>query len=229
MPTVRTRCGACSSSAPPRSRSRSRRRCSSPRSASSRPSSAPTRAGSRGCSPRYLLAAAVATPIAGRLGDMFGKRRMLVLSLVVVRRSARRSPRSATRSRSWSSAARCRASAAASSRSASGSSATSSRASASRQHRPDLGDLRHRRRRRPGRRRADRRPPLLPLDLLAGRDHRRARRGRDPASGCPSRPSARRAGSTSAARCCSASDSCCRCSRSRAPTTGAGARRRRSG
>lgn len=29
----------------------------------------------------YLLAAAVATPIAGRLGDMFGKRRMLVLSL----------------------------------------------------------------------------------------------------------------------------------------------------
>ena len=31
----------------------------------------------------YLLAAAVATPIAGRLGDMFGKRRMLVLSLVL--------------------------------------------------------------------------------------------------------------------------------------------------
>jgi EmrB/QacA subfamily drug resistance transporter len=30
----------------------------------------------------YLLAAAVATPVAGRLGDMFGKRRMLVLSLV---------------------------------------------------------------------------------------------------------------------------------------------------
>ena len=31
----------------------------------------------------YLLAAAVATPIAGRLGDMFGKRRLLVLSLVM--------------------------------------------------------------------------------------------------------------------------------------------------
>src|SRR5215213_7867917 len=31
----------------------------------------------------YLLAAAVSTPIAGRLGDMFGKRRMLVLSLVL--------------------------------------------------------------------------------------------------------------------------------------------------
>ena len=31
----------------------------------------------------YLLAAAVATPVAGRLGDMFGKRRMLVLSLLL--------------------------------------------------------------------------------------------------------------------------------------------------
>jgi EmrB/QacA subfamily drug resistance transporter len=30
----------------------------------------------------YLVAAAVATPLVGRLGDMFGKRRMLVLSLV---------------------------------------------------------------------------------------------------------------------------------------------------
>src|SRR5215203_1775811 len=30
----------------------------------------------------YLLAAAVSTPIAGRLGDMFGKRRLLVLSLL---------------------------------------------------------------------------------------------------------------------------------------------------
>jgi EmrB/QacA subfamily drug resistance transporter len=31
----------------------------------------------------YLLTAAVATPLVGRLGDMFGKRRMLVVSLVV--------------------------------------------------------------------------------------------------------------------------------------------------
>jgi EmrB/QacA subfamily drug resistance transporter len=31
----------------------------------------------------YLLTAAVATPLIGRLGDMFGKRRMLVVSLVV--------------------------------------------------------------------------------------------------------------------------------------------------
>jgi MFS family permease len=63
----------------------------------------------------YLLAAAVATPIAGRLGDMFGKRRLLVLSLVGFGVA---SP--AESSRAW---------AAASSRSASGSSATSSRAS----------------------------------------------------------------------------------------------------
>src|SRR5438067_10177821 len=32
----------------------------------------------------YLLSASVATPIVGRLGDMFGKKRMLVLTLVVV-------------------------------------------------------------------------------------------------------------------------------------------------
>ena len=31
----------------------------------------------------YLLAAAVCTPIFGRLGDMFGKRRLLVISLSV--------------------------------------------------------------------------------------------------------------------------------------------------
>ena len=31
----------------------------------------------------YLLAAAVCTPIFGRLGDMFGKRRLLVISLGV--------------------------------------------------------------------------------------------------------------------------------------------------
>src|SRR6476660_2787026 len=31
----------------------------------------------------YLLTAAVATPLVGRLGDMFGKRRMLVVSLGV--------------------------------------------------------------------------------------------------------------------------------------------------
>ena len=42
----------------------------------------------------YLLAASVATPIAGRLGDMFGKKRMLVLALVALsRRHPRRSAR----------------------------------------------------------------------------------------------------------------------------------------
>ena len=81
----------------------------------------------------YLLAAAVATPIAGRLGDMFGKRRLLVASLGVFAFGlGSPSRRSATRSGSSSPAACCRASAAASSRSASGSSATSSRARRSR-------------------------------------------------------------------------------------------------
>jgi MFS family permease len=31
----------------------------------------------------YLLSAAVCTPLLGRLGDMFGKRRMLVVALVL--------------------------------------------------------------------------------------------------------------------------------------------------
>ena len=76
----------------------------------------------------YLLAAAVCTPVFGRLGDMFGKRRLLVDRAAASSPPARSSPRSARRSRSSSPAASCRASAAASSRSASGSSATSSRA-----------------------------------------------------------------------------------------------------
>ena len=32
----------------------------------------------------YLLSASVATPIVGRLGDMFGKKRMLVVTLAIV-------------------------------------------------------------------------------------------------------------------------------------------------
>ena len=42
----------------------------------------------------YLLAASVATPIAGRLGDMFGKERVLVVVLIAlaVGTSSRRSP-----------------------------------------------------------------------------------------------------------------------------------------
>src|SRR3989440_10701784 len=32
----------------------------------------------------YLLAASIATPIVGRLGDMFGKKRMLVVTLAIV-------------------------------------------------------------------------------------------------------------------------------------------------
>ena len=39
----------------------------------------------------YLLAASVATPIAGRLGDMFGKKRTLLVVLVWLRRRDTRS------------------------------------------------------------------------------------------------------------------------------------------
>ena len=47
----------------------------------------------------YLLAASVATPIAGRLGDMFGKKRTLVVVLGRPRRRARCSRRSRRRCR----------------------------------------------------------------------------------------------------------------------------------
>ena len=46
----------------------------------------------------YLLTASVATPIIGRLGDMFGKERMLLVTLICLRASARSSARSRTRS-----------------------------------------------------------------------------------------------------------------------------------
>ena len=47
----------------------------------------------------YLLAASVVTPIAGRLGDMFGKKRVLVIALARPGRSARCSRPSSPRSR----------------------------------------------------------------------------------------------------------------------------------
>ena len=75
-------------------------------------------------------------------------------------------------------------------------------------HRPDLGHLRHRRRRRPRPRRPDRRPPLLPLDLLARPRGRRSPRSSPRTCSCPSRPSTRPAASTAAARACSPSGSC---------------------
>jgi MFS family permease len=72
----------------------------------------------------YLVAAAVFTPVMGRLGDMFGKRRMLVVSLGFFGAG---SVISALGDTIEVVVAVCsRASAAASSRSASGSSATSS-------------------------------------------------------------------------------------------------------
>ena len=115
-----------------------------------RASSAPTPSGVAWVLTGYLLAAAVSTPVTGRLGDMFGKRRLFVVSLSVFA-PATAWPRSATRSRWSSPAACCRASAAASSRSASHHPGRVPRRAGARVDRPHLRHLRHRRRPRPGR------------------------------------------------------------------------------
>jgi len=78
----------------------------------------------------YLLTASIATPVLGRLGDMFGKERVLVAVLIVLALGTLVSALS-SRSACWSPGAPSRASAAPSSRSPSASSATSSRPSAS--------------------------------------------------------------------------------------------------
>ena len=177
----------------------------------------------------YLLSAAVCTPIFGRLGDMFGKRRLLVISLERVRRRLGRVRAGRRRSRCSSPAASCRAPAAASSRSASRSSATSSRA---RRSSSSIG--------------------LISATFgigggaglilggvlvdqasyhwifwLGAGDGRRRRRAHAAADPRVAEPLAR-AGSTSAAPPCSRSASRSRCWRSPAPTTGAGAARGRS-
>ena len=77
----------------------------------------------------FLLTSSVSTPLLGRLGDMYGKEKILLAVLGVFALGSLVA-RSATRSASSSSGAPSRARAARSSRSPSGSSATSSRASA---------------------------------------------------------------------------------------------------
>jgi MFS family permease len=76
----------------------------------------------------YLLTASVATPIVGRLGDMFGKERMLVATLLVFGAGSLVAALSHSIGMLIA-GARSRASAARSSRSRSGSSVTSSRPS----------------------------------------------------------------------------------------------------
>ena len=125
----------------------------------------------------YLLSAAVCTPIFGRLGDMFGKRRLLVISLGVfagglgrrgaggLARAAGRRPRAPGRRRRHLPALL----------------RDHPRRVPAREglleHRPDLGHVRHRRRRGPDHRRRAGRRRLLPLDLLARRRDGRRRRG----------------------------------------------------
>ena len=104
----------------------------------------------------YLLSASVVTPIAGRLGDMFGKERTLVIALTVLGIGTLVAALART-SRSSSPAGSSRAPAAPSSRSPSGSSATSSPRAGGHRDRAHLGDPRRRRRPRDRARRADRR------------------------------------------------------------------------
>ena len=173
----------------------------------------------------YLLAAAVATPVFGRLGDMFGKRRLLVISLALfaagsavsalgtLARGRRRRPR------------RCRAPGGGIFPLCFGIIRDEfPRERVALEHRPDLRDLRHRRRRRPDPRRPDRRP-RSPTTGSSGSARSAPRSPRSPTAAAGPRVAGAhaRAASTCAARSCSASASCCRCSRSRAPTTGAGA------
>ena len=150
----------------------------------------------------FLLSASIFTPILGRLGDMFGKERMLVVALVTLA-FGRSSPRSPAASACSSSAASSRARAARSSRSRSGSSATSSRASASPGDRADLGHPRASAAAwascSPGR--SSTRSPTT--GCSGSRSPRPSSRRSRPSSSCPSRRSGPRAGSTgSAPRCC---------------------------
>ena len=65
------------------SRSRSRRRSSSPRCPRSRRSSTPATSAVSWVLTGFLLSASIATPIVGKLGDLYGKGRVLTVVLVL--------------------------------------------------------------------------------------------------------------------------------------------------
>ena len=151
----------------------------------------------------FLLTAAVATPLFGRLGDMYGKEHWLLISLGVfgaglgrvgARRLARRDDRRArdpgrgrrdlpARDRDHPRRVPAR--------------------EGRDRHRDDLGDVRHRRRRRARRRRRPRRRRSASRGSSGSAPpRRRSPRGRR-GSTSPSRPCASRRGSTGSAACCS--------------------------
>ena len=139
----------------------------------------------------YLLTFGGFLLLAGRLGDLFGHRRLFLLGIALF--TSRRSPAGSLRRRSCSSGrGRCRASAAQSSRRLRcRSSSPSSPSLRSGRRRWGLRFRRRRRRidRRPTRRDPDRRPQLA-LDLPRQRADRRRRRrpGEASAPGHASRP-----------------------------------------
>ena len=139
----------------------------------------------------FLLTASIATPIIGRLGDMFGKERVLLAVLGVFAIGSLVGALS--HSIEMLIAGRAIQGVAGAifplafgiirdefprERVATG-------------DRPDLGDVRHRRRRGPRAQRRDRRQPLLRVDLLARPDRHRDRRRRHATSSSPSRRSRR--------------------------------------
>ena len=156
----------------------------------------------------YLLTASVATPIAGRLGDMFGKERVLVDraprarrrhrhlgALDVDRPDARRPRHPGHRRRRLPARHRHRA-------------RRVPQGARRHRHRADLRDVRRGRRHRHRRCRPDRAAPRLPLPLLDPARRRACSRSSRPGCSCPSPPCAARAASTGwARRCCRAGSS----------------------
>ena len=172
----------------------------------------------------FLLTSSVATPLLGRLGDMHGKERWLLISLAIFGVGSLIAPLGGSLAvliTGRADAGRGRRDLPAGHRDHPR--RVPARARGARD-RHGFGDVRHRRRRGARARRALRRPRLDLVDLLAlgGRPRRwpRSRRG----AGCPSRPCAcARASTGSAAGCCRSCSSPC-CCRSARATRGAGPR-----
>ena len=172
----------------------------------------------------FLLTSSVSTPLLGRLGDMYGKEKVLLAVLGVfalgslVSRDRRLDRRAHPRARDPGRRRRHLPA-----RLRDHPRRVPARA---RGHldRPDLGDVRHRRRPRPRAGRRDRRPPLRAVDLLVlGRRDQLRRLGHLALRARVAGARARRGSTGAGPRCCRSRWPRC-CSASRRATRGAGAR-----